>query len=228
MNVAEIRDFSRRLEAIEDTLAAAAAGVLNEQVLIDFDAEIDALSAVEHGVNFMLEDIARLRANDAERAAQLEAMLELTQDQARQLEESLRTIQNQQQSIADLSTPVLQLWDDVLAMPIIGVVDTKRSVDIMEKLLSEVSARQSRFVILDITGVEVVDTKTADHFMKVTQAARLLGAACIVSGIQPAVAQTLVDIGVDMSSIQTVATMKGALRECLRRMGRIRTSAERE
>lgn len=220
-----IRDFSRRLEAIEDTLAAAAAGVLDEQVPIDPDAEIDELSAVEHGVNFMLEDIARLRANDAMRAEQLEAMLELTQDQARQLEESLRTIQNQQQSIADLSTPVLQLWDDVLAMPIIGVVDTKRSVDIMEKLLTEVSARQSRFVILDITGVEVVDTKTADHFMKVTQAARLLGATCIVSGIQPAVAQTLVDIGVDMSSIQTVATMKGALRECLRRMGRIRTAS---
>ena len=202
--------------------------MLDEQVPIDPDADIDELSSVEHGVNFMLEDIARLRANDAKRAKELEAMLELTQDQASQLEDSLRTIQNQQQSIADLSTPVLQLWDNVLAMPIIGVVDTKRSADIMEKLLAEVSARQSRFVILDITGVEVVDTKTADHFMKVTQAARLLGATCIVSGIQPAVSQTLVDIGVDMSSIHTVATMKGALKECLRRMGKIRSSSSSE
>ena len=219
----EAHHLAQRLEAIENALAAAAAGVFTEMVPVD-DSRIDELSAVEHGVNLMLEDIARLRQQDADRNRQLEQMLELTQAQARKLEEALDTIRNQQQSIAELSTPILQLWDDVLAMPIIGVVDTRRSLDIMEKLLQEVSSRQSRFVILDITGVEVVDTKTADHFIKVTKAARLLGASCIVSGIRPAVAQTLVEIGVDMSSLSTVSTMRNALRECLRRMGKLRTT----
>ena len=219
------RDFASRLEAIENTLAAAAAGIFNEKVVVDDGPDIDALSAVEHGVNLMLDEISRLRGQDAERTRQLEEMLSLTQAQARRLEEALDTIRNQQRSIAELSTPILQLWDDVLAMPIIGVVDTRRSLDIMEKLLLEVASRQSRFVILDITGVEVVDTKTADHFIKVTQAARLLGANCIVSGIRPAVAQTLVEIGVDMSALETVSTMKDALRECLRRMGRIRAAS---
>jgi len=221
----EIRDSARRLEAIENALAAAAAGAFDERIDMDLDGELDALSAVEHGVNLMLEDIGALRAKDTERNRQLQMMLELTQAQTRELEEALETIRNQQRSIAELSTPILQLWEDVLAMPIIGTVDTRRSIDIMEKLLAEVSARQSRFVILDITGVEVVDTKTADHFIKVTQAARLLGATCIVSGIRPAVAQTLVAIGVDMSSIETVSTMKEGLRECLRRMGRLRSSS---
>lgn len=224
----EVRDYASRLEAIENALAAAAAGIFHEKVQVDLGAGVDELCAVEHGINLMLDDIARLRAQDAERTRQLEEMLGLTQAQARKLEEALDTIRNQQQSIAELSTPILQLWEDVLAMPIIGVVDTRRSLDIMEKLLTEVSIRQSRFVILDITGVEVVDTKTADHFIKVTQAARLLGANCIVSGIRPAVAQTLVEIGVDMSAIETVSTMKDALRECLRRMGKIRSGVAKE
>lgn len=226
----EIRDFERRLEAIENALAAAAAGAFDERIEMDLEGELDALSAVEHGFNLMLEDVGALRAKDTERNHQLQQMLELTQAQTRELEDALETIRNQQRSIAELSTPILQLWDDVLAMPVIGTVDTRRSIDIMEKLLTEVSARQSRFVILDITGVEVVDTKTADHFIKVTQAARLLGATCIVSGIRPAVAQTLVAIGVDMSAIETVSTMKDGLRECLRRMGRLRsaTASSRE
>jgi rsbT co-antagonist protein RsbR len=223
--MSEIRDVEPRLEAIENSLAAAAAGIFHEKVPLDENSPLDALSAVEHGVNLMLEDIGKLRERDAERNRQLQQMLELTQAQTRELEQALETIHNQQRSIAELSTPILQLWEDVLAMPIIGVVDTRRSLDIMEKLLTEVSERQSRYVILDITGVEVVDTKTADHFIKVTQAARLLGATCIVSGIRPAVAQTLVEIGVDMSAIETVSTMKDGLRECLRRMGRIRAAA---
>lgn len=219
----DIQNFAARVEAIENTLAAAAAGIFHERVPIDPSAALDDLSSVEHGVNAMLDDVAAIRDQDAERTRQVEEMLGVTQAQARSLEEALETIQNQRASIAELSTPILQLWDDVLAMPIIGVVDTRRSLDIMERLLNEVSARQSRFVILDITGVEVVDTKTADHFIKVTQAARLLGAECVLSGVKPAVAQTLVEIGVDMAALQTVATIKDALRECLRKLGRNRT-----
>jgi rsbT co-antagonist protein RsbR len=90
----------------------------------------------------------------------------------------------------------------------------------MERLLDEIVARQSRFVILDITGVEIVDTKTADNFIKVMKAAQLLGARCVLTGIRPAVAQTLVDLGLDLSSIATLRNLQEGLRECLRQMDR--------
>jgi len=140
-------------------------------------------------------------------------------DAIAEIEEQMETIQRQQFAIQELSTPVLQLWDDVLALPVIGTVDTHRSADIMERLLTEVTQRQSKFVILDITGVEVVDTRTADHFIKVIKAAELLGATCLLTGIRPAVAQTLVDLGVDLSTIATLRNLQEGLRHCLDRMG---------
>jgi rsbT co-antagonist protein RsbR len=139
---------------------------------------------------------------------------------AQELQEKLDLIQRQQIAIQELSTPVLQLWDGVLALPVIGVVDSRRTAEMMERLLDEIVARQSRFVILDITGVEIVDTKTADNFIKVMKAAQLLGARCVLTGIRPAVAQTLVDLGLDLSSIATLRNLQEGLRECLRQMDR--------
>ncbi len=135
-----------------------------------------------------------------------------------ELADKMQIIERQQFAIQELSTPILQLWDNVVALPVIGVVDTRRSVEIMERLLAEIVARQSKFVILDITGVEVVDTATADHFIKVIRASQLLGAQCIVTGIGPAVAQTLVDIGMDLTAITTMSNLQEGLKECLRRM----------
>ena len=146
-------------------------------------------------------------------------MAKAINDTIEEIQSKMALIMSQQMAIQELSTPVLQLWTNVLAMPIIGVVDSRRSAEIMERLLSEITARQSRFVILDITGVEIVDTKTADHFIKVIRAAELLGTRCILTGIRPAVAQTLVEIGVDLSSIITLRTLQDGLHECLRQMG---------
>jgi rsbT co-antagonist protein RsbR len=128
------------------------------------------------------------------------------------------TIERQRYAIETLSTPILQVWNDVLALPVIGIVDSKRSAELMEKLLGSIVTKQARFVILDITGVDVVDTRTADHFIKLVSSAQLLGAECFVTGIQPAVAQTLVEIGVDLSSITTLRTLQDGLRECMRRL----------
>ena len=139
-----------------------------------------------------------------------------------EVQHQMEIIQRQQFAIQELSTPILQLWDNVVALPVIGVVDTKRSADIMERLLSEIVARQSKFVILDITGVEVVDTKTADHFVKMIRASQLLGARCVLTGIRPAVAQTLVDIGMDLTAIATMANLQEGLKECLRQMDAMR------
>lgn len=151
---------------------------------------------------------------------------ELLENLGRTLNETITEIHNareetarrQQAIIQELSTPILQLWDSVLALPIIGVVDTRRSLEIMEKLLNEINTRQVKFVILDITGVEVVDTCTADHFIKLIKAAELLGTKCILTGIRPAVAQTLVSTGVDLSSVTTLRNLQEALKECLKQI----------
>lgn len=137
----------------------------------------------------------------------------------------METVRKQQHAIHELSTPILQLWDDILVLPIIGVVDSRRSAEIMERLLAEIVARQSHYVILDLTGVELVDTRTADHFIKVIRAAELLGASCCLTGIRPAVAQTLVEIGVDLSSIATMRNLDEALKDCIRRKRQDRVGA---
>ncbi len=141
------------------------------------------------------------------------------------IESQIETIQRQQNTqaamenlVRQLQTPILQLWDDVLALPVIGMVDSRRSQDMMETLLQEIVAHRSKYVIIDITGVEIVDTRTADHFVKVMKSAELLGTRCVMTGIRPAVAQTLVELGVDLSSIRTLRNLEEGLRDCLRDM----------
>ncbi len=104
----------------------------------------------------------------------------------------------------------------MLGLPVIGMVDSRRSVEMMETLLNEIVAHRSKYVILDITGVEIVDTRTADHFVKVMKSAELLGTRCVMTGIRPAVAQTLIELGVDLSSIRTLRNLQEGLRYCLR------------
>jgi len=214
-----IRNLEQRLEAIEDVLSMVSAGEYN---LLDVDeaSDADLLCSVELGINIVLQElideIENTRTiNDnldglvAERTQELEDKLALITEQN-------ELITRQQKAISELSTPILQLWKDVIALPIIGVVDTRRSAEIMERLLHAITSKASRFVILDITGVEIVDTKTADHFIKVVKAAELLGAECLITGIRPAVAQTLVDIGVDLSSVRTMGSIEEALGVCIR------------
>ena len=131
-----------------------------------------------------------------------------------QIEADFETIQRQQTTIQELSTPILKVWGSVLALPVIGVVDSMRSAEIMERLLAEISEQQARFVILDITGVEVVDSRTADHFIRMVRAAELLGTVCILTGIRPAVAQTFVELGVDLTSITTLKNLQAGLEYC--------------
>ncbi len=119
-------------------------------------------------------------------------------------------------SIDELSNPILEIWDDVLAMPIIGVVDSRRTADMVQRLLAEVARTQASFVIIDLTGVEIVDTRTADHLIKLIRKVELVGARCVLTGIRPAVAETLVDIGVDFGRLTTLRNLKHGLREALR------------
>ena len=120
-------------------------------------------------------------------------------------------LEEQAKAIAELSTPVIQLWEGILALPLIGKVDSARAKQIMENLLNKIIKTQSSQVVIDITGLPIVDTAVASRLMRTVDAARLLGAECILTGISPIIAQTLVTIGVDLGRITTLATLNMGL-----------------
>lgn len=128
-------------------------------------------------------------------------------------------IGRQQQELLELSTPVIQLADGILALPLIGTLDSARTQTVMESLLEKIVAAQAQFAIIDITGVPTVDTLVAQHLIKTISAARLMGADCIISGIRPQIAQTIVHLGLELNVVSK-ATMADALVLVLRRLGR--------
>jgi len=128
-------------------------------------------------------------------------------------------ILRQQREISELSTPVVKLWDGVLALPIIGTLDSERTQVVMENLLQHIVDEGAEIAIIDITGVPTVDTLTAQHLLKTVAAARLMGADCIISGIRPQIAQTIVHLGVELNVISK-ATLADAFAVALRRTGR--------
>ncbi len=128
-------------------------------------------------------------------------------------------ISRQQQELLELSTPVVRLWENILALPLIGTLDSGRTQVVMQNLLEAIVATRSDMAIIDITGVPTVDTLVAQHLLKTVAAARLMGADCIISGIRPQIAQTIIHLGVDLSEVTTKATMADAFQVALSRSG---------
>ncbi|HEY2629259.1 MAG TPA: STAS domain-containing protein, partial [Usitatibacter sp.] len=128
-------------------------------------------------------------------------------------------ISRQQRELLELSTPVVALWDDILALPLIGTLDSGRTQVVMESLLERIVETGASLAIIDITGVPTVDTLVAQHLMKTVAAARLMGADCIISGIRPQIAQTIVHLGVDLSAVTTKASLADAFAVALKRSG---------
>lgn len=128
-------------------------------------------------------------------------------------------IRRQQEEMLELSTPVVQLWEGVVALPLIGTLDSARTSVVMETLLQTIVETRSEIAIIDITGVPTVDTLVAQHLLKTVAAARLMGADCIISGIRPQIAQTMVHLQIDLSAVTTKASMAEALRTALKRSG---------
>ena len=126
-------------------------------------------------------------------------------------------IQRQQREMMELSTPVVQLWDDILALPLIGTLDSERTQVVMESLLQKIVDTGASIAIIDITGVPTVDTLVAQHLLKTVAAARLMGADCIISGIRPQIAQTIVHLGVNLSDVTTKASLADAFSIALKR-----------
>lgn len=128
-------------------------------------------------------------------------------------------IERQQQELLELSTPVVKLWQDILALPLIGTLDSARTQVVMENLLQKIIETGASIAIIDITGVPTVDTLVAQHLLKTVAAARLMGADCIISGIRPQIAQTIVHLGVDLNDVTTKATLADAFLVALDRTG---------
>lgn len=128
-------------------------------------------------------------------------------------------IARQREQLHEVATPVIKLWDSTVAVPLIGTLDSARSQVVMESLLDAIVAERARYAILDITGVPTVDSLVAQHLMKTVAAARLMGAECIVSGIRPPIAQTIVQLGIDLGTVLTRASLADALAYALSQQG---------
>lgn len=134
-------------------------------------------------------------------------------------------ISRQQEELIELSTPVVELWQGILALPLIGTLDSERTQVVMETLLQRLVATGSSIAVIDITGVPTVDTLVAQHLLKTVSAAQLMGADCIISGIRPQIAQTIVHLGIDLSSVATKASLSDAFALALKRRGLTVTTA---
>lgn len=124
-------------------------------------------------------------------------------------------------ALMEMSTPVTQIWHGVLFLPIVGLIDSKRAQDIMDAVLTKISETRAGVFIMDISGVGVVDTAVANYLIKVTKATRLMGCESTISGVSPSIAQTIVDLGIDVGSVRTTATMQDALSEAFRLVARL-------
>jgi len=151
---------------------------------------------------------------------QAESLAGQYEAEARRLEDELRTRgEIQQDVLQSMSTPIIQVWDDIVTMPVVGLVDSVRASDMKNSLLETVSRTGAKFAIVDLTGVDTVDTATADHLLRVMRAVGLLGARCVITGIQPAVAQIIVGLGLDMQGVITLRSLREGLKFCMRSLG---------
>jgi rsbT co-antagonist protein RsbR len=134
----------------------------------------------------------------------------------RELADRIAVVETQRSAIRELSTPIIEVWDRVLCLPIVGMLDSSRAAEMTTGLLAAVVAKKAAFAIIDITGIHVMDTGTTDHFLRMARSVRLLGAQCILSGVNPEVALTVVRMGTEFSPLRSHRNVRDALRYCVR------------
>jgi len=181
----------------------------NQTIEGDLENLLDSDAATRADLAVALE---RLRKEVEERRSAEEALKRTEQ-------ENLFLITEQRNTIAAMSTPIIQVWEGILTVPIVGQISAARAATLMQQLLDAIVTRSATYAILDLTGVDNVDAETADHLLRIMRAAELLGTKAIVSGIRPKVAQTIVELGVDLASLATAANLEEGLKWCLRSMG---------
>lgn len=197
-----------RVERVIESIAYASTGAFQEAINHLSSIDQDDFGVLEESLRILLMELAVAKQKNAE-------ALDLLGASKKELEEKLATIERQKVAIRELSVPIIDVWDDVLTLPLVGVFDTSRAVDITEKLLRRVSERRTRWVILDLTGVAVVDTVTAQHLIQLARAVQLLGARCILTGLGPDVARTLATVGVSFDELNPMRSLREALEYCI-------------
>ncbi len=196
-----ITNIKARIDRIEDILASVAAGDMEARIQTETE---DDFSGIEAAIDLLINDLTEELRQREKAQKELENKLEKIQEQQ-------KTISQQREDLLELSSPVSKVWDNILILPVIGTLDSQRTQVMMENLLQKIVETGCTISILDITGVPTVDTQVANHLLKTVTAARLLGAECIISGISPAIAQTIVHLGIDLSTIRTKATLQDAM-----------------
>jgi rsbT co-antagonist protein RsbR len=199
-----------RVERVIESIAFASTGAFQEAIDHLNATEQDSFGVIEESLRILLMELASATQKSAE-------ALDMLGASKRELEDKLATIERQRMAIRELSVPIIDVWDDILTLPLVGVFDTSRAVDITEKLLQRVSERRTRWVIVDLTGVAVVDTMTAQHLIQLARAVQLLGARCILTGLGPDVARTLATIGVSFDELNPMRSLREALEYCISR-----------
>lgn len=190
-------DFTeeQRLENLIEVIGAMVSLDFTQKAIID-DSD-GAFNMIAMGLNMLGEEL--------EASVVRKSSLEDTNEQL------LRLAEEQKMAIALMSTPITRLWEGILLLPLVGMMTTDRVKEVLISILNSISETQAKVFILDISGVAVVDTSTANHFIKISKATRLMGCNCIISGITSQVAQTMVELGITIDEIQTTGTMKDAI-----------------
>ncbi len=202
-----ITNAKQRIDNIEDILSSVASGDLDLRIESEYE---DDLTGIEQAINLLIDDLT----HELKKSIKLKQEME---EKLMKIQEQQKTILQQQEDLMELSSPVSKVWENILILPVIGTLDSQRTQVMMENLLQKIVATGCTTAILDITGVPTVDTQVANHLLKTVTAARLLGAECIVSGISPAIAQTIVHLGINLSNILTKATLQDAMIYALRK-----------
>mgnify|MGYP003343817155 CR=1 FL=1 len=242
-----LRTRPEYLEYFSDPARQARASKLQEQYWIDFltcnldesylarrrkVGEVHAhiglgLSVYFAAMHFSLEwfvDVSPVGADSEDHAASVRSITKLMHlDTAVVVETYSRLVNekiaDQNRAMMEMSTPITSIWQGILLLPLVGIIDSRRAHDLMTSMLTKIAETRSKIFILDISGVAVVDTAVANHLIKITKATHLMGCECIISGISPAIATTVVELGVEVGDIKTTATLRDALEEAFRQTG---------
>lgn len=193
-------DLRASIDTILSVLAGVGAGNLSNRLDLPFP-ETHPVGALASSINSMLDALTEAQT---ESAANLQ-----------ELGERIETIERQREAIRNLSVPIIEIWTGVLCAPVVGVLDSMRAADVTTSLLTAVVQKKARHAIIDVTGIEVMDTQSCDHFLRMARAVGLLGARCALSGVHPNIARTIVHMGVELHGLKSYRTMRDALRYCV-------------
>jgi rsbT co-antagonist protein RsbR len=193
-------DLESTIEEILVVLNAAESGDVTGHLKTRFEEDHPA-GVLTRSVNQLMAALRTAREESADRLNELSARLDL--------------IERQREAIQTLSVPVIEVWQGVLCVPIVGILDNQRAAHITESMMNAVVRSKSRYVVIDLTAVDVMDTTSTDHFLRMARSVRMLGARCALSGMHPNIAQAVVHMGLDLGGLRSFRTMREALKFCV-------------